>query len=247
MEPTRPEAYVLGLRLARELKDYDAVPGPRPACCGPPGPRTTSNCIAKRKTPPSMPSGPQAEAGTDGRRRAPRGDGAGPHARPLRAAAMGRRRRSRFVGRRAARDTTSCDRPAIARWRSAPARRLRTRSENCYEEYICARAPGVYVVRVRRIDGNIVGKRAQLTVVLNQGGQNESSQTFVLKLERAICGRSAFRCRTVDGDNSAPIGRRRRPGPANCGGSCSCCRRDPRPRQIPWRCGFLAAHCAAAP
>jgi hypothetical protein len=37
---------------------------------------------------------------------------------------------------------------------------------------------------VRRIDGNIVGKRAQLTVVLNQGGANETSQSFVLKLDK---------------------------------------------------------------
>ncbi len=44
--------------------------------------------------------------------------------------------------------------------------------------------PGVYVVRVRRIDGNIVGKRAQLTVIRNQGGPNETSQSFVLKLDK---------------------------------------------------------------
>jgi hypothetical protein len=55
--------------------------------------------------------------------------------------------------------------------------------KNCYEEYVCAfGVPGVYVLRVRRIDGAIVGNRAQLTVVRNQGAKNESTQTFVLKL-----------------------------------------------------------------
>jgi hypothetical protein len=58
---------------------------------------------------------------------------------------------------------------------------------NCYEQYVCAfGSPGVYVVRVRRVDGSIVGKRAQLNVVLNQGGPNESSQTFVLKLDKDL-------------------------------------------------------------
>jgi hypothetical protein len=56
---------------------------------------------------------------------------------------------------------------------------------NCYEQYVCALgAPGVYVIRVRRVEGSIVGKRAQLNITLNQGGPHESSQTFVLKLDK---------------------------------------------------------------
>jgi hypothetical protein len=68
---------------------------------------------------------------------------------------------------------------------------------NCYEEYVCAMGyPGVYVLRLRRVDGAIVGNRAQVTVIRNQGAKNESSRTFVLKLNK---DQAAVRIYVADG------------------------------------------------
>ena len=92
----------------------------------------------------------------------------------------------------------------------------------------------MYVVRVRRIDGTIVGNRAQLTVVRNQGAKNESTQTFVVKLNG---DRAAVRI-------PVPDGRRRElvPDRPTANGRTSLLERllpvllghSPRPRQIPW-------------
>ena len=66
--------------------------------------------------------------------------------------------------------------------------------KNCYEEYVCPFGmPGVYVVRVRRIDGTIVGNRAQLTVVRNQGAKNEIDTDVRAQAERGPCRRADSR------------------------------------------------------
>jgi hypothetical protein len=55
---------------------------------------------------------------------------------------------------------------------------------NCYEEYVCALGlPGTYKLRVRHAWGQIVGKRALLTVVRYQGTPAESVRTFTVELE----------------------------------------------------------------
>ncbi len=55
--------------------------------------------------------------------------------------------------------------------------------KNCYEEYVCARGvPGKYRVRIRHVWGNIVGKRAKLTVIRYQGSENESVRSFSIPL-----------------------------------------------------------------
>jgi hypothetical protein len=55
--------------------------------------------------------------------------------------------------------------------------------KNCYEEYVSAFAvPGRYRVRIRHVSGNIVGKRAQLTVTRYLGAPGEVTQTFSVPL-----------------------------------------------------------------
>jgi hypothetical protein len=79
--------------------------------------------------------------------------------------------------------------------------------KNCYEQYTCPLGmPGVYVVHVRRVDGRIVGNRAQLTVTQHQGARNESKQSYVLKLDR---GQAAVRISLADGrrKEAAPVRR----------------------------------------
>jgi len=47
--------------------------------------------------------------------------------------------------------------------------------KNCFDEYVCARGvPGRYRVRIRHTSGRIVGKRALLTVVRYRGTSHES-------------------------------------------------------------------------
>jgi len=47
--------------------------------------------------------------------------------------------------------------------------------KNCHEDYVCSLAfPGMYRVRIRAVVGNIVGKRAILTVIRAQGTGQES-------------------------------------------------------------------------
>jgi hypothetical protein len=49
------------------------------------------------------------------------------------------------------------------------------KQDNCYDEYVCAAAfPGVYRIEVRHAWGDIVGKRAKLTITHHRGTPHES-------------------------------------------------------------------------
>lgn len=55
--------------------------------------------------------------------------------------------------------------------------------ENCYEEYICPQGlPGDYQIVIRHMSGNIVGKRAQVTLTRYRGTTNEESITETIFL-----------------------------------------------------------------
>lgn len=55
------------------------------------------------------------------------------------------------------------------------------KQSDCYEEYACAfGAPGSYRVAVRHVWGDIVGKRAQLTVIRYQGTDREDRQVLTI-------------------------------------------------------------------
>lgn len=55
--------------------------------------------------------------------------------------------------------------------------------KNCYEEYVCSRGvPGKYRVRIRHVWGNIVGKRARLSLIRSQGTDAETIHTFTIPL-----------------------------------------------------------------
>ncbi|MDA0834823.1 MAG: hypothetical protein O2955_19080 [Planctomycetota bacterium] len=57
---------------------------------------------------------------------------------------------------------------------------------NCHEDYICMYAwPGTYRIRVRYFSGEIVGKRAVLTVVLNQGTEREQTKKYTVDLSNS--------------------------------------------------------------
>lgn len=55
--------------------------------------------------------------------------------------------------------------------------------ENCYENYVCPLGgSGIYKVRIRHVWGRIVGKRARLTVIRYKGTEKESRRTFPIPL-----------------------------------------------------------------
>lgn len=57
-------------------------------------------------------------------------------------------------------------------------------AKNAYEEYRCPFGfPGDYKVRIRHVVGNVVGKRASLTVTQYRGAENEVSRTFTVSLD----------------------------------------------------------------
>jgi len=57
---------------------------------------------------------------------------------------------------------------------------------NCHEEYVCAKgASGVYRLKINHVWGNIVGKRAQLTIIRYQGTDRESTRQLTIPLDKS--------------------------------------------------------------
>ena len=55
--------------------------------------------------------------------------------------------------------------------------------DNCYEQYVCAFGmPGTYRVRIRHMYGDIVGKRAKLTIIRYQGTERETKRELTVQL-----------------------------------------------------------------
>jgi hypothetical protein len=54
---------------------------------------------------------------------------------------------------------------------------------NCYEQYVCAFGmPGTYRVRIRHMYGEVVGKRAKLTIIRYQGTDQETRRELTVQL-----------------------------------------------------------------
>jgi tetratricopeptide (TPR) repeat protein len=235
IEPTRPEAYVLGLRLARELKDYEAIGW---AATG-----VLRTAWAKDHEQLHR----EAEDAALDAERALKSIGRASQAEAIRVAMAQARTRDLFVRLQWAGDgdlDLSVEEPSgtICSVIDPQSRGGGVHMHdgygpdpnNCYEQYVCALgSPGVYVVRVRRVDGSVVGKRAQLNVVLNQGGPHETSQTFVLKLEQDA---AAVRIPVPNGRRRqlAPEGRTTEGNTALLNRLIEFVANSPSPRQIRW-------------
>ncbi|HET6329041.1 MAG TPA: hypothetical protein VFG04_30435 [Planctomycetaceae bacterium] len=235
IEPTRPEAYVLGLRLARELKDYDAVGW------------AAAGVLRTAWTKDHEQLHREAEDAALDAERALRASGRASQADAIRSGVAQARTRDLFVRLQWAGDgdldlsveeplgtTCSVIDPQSRGGGVHMHDGYGPDPNNCYEQYVCAfGSPGVYVVRVRRVDGSVVGKRAQLNVVLNQGGSHESSQTFVLKLDKDV---AAVRIPVPNGRRRqlAPEGQATEGNTALLNRLIEFVAKSPSPRQIPW-------------
>jgi len=90
------------------------------------------------------------------------------------------------------------------------------KQENCFEQYVCAFGmPGTYRVRIRHAYGEIVGKRAKLTIVRYQGTPQETKRelTVVLGEEDSIVRLSLDQGRRQDLAQVTPSDRHRRTAP----------------------------------
>ena len=94
------------------------------------------------------------------------------------------------------------------------------KAANCFEEYICASAlPGDYLARISLADGEVVGRRATLTIRRYVGTPDESTKTVSITIDgkdkvvrlslnegrrQALLERPAAEVPVVDRINAAP-------------------------------------------
>lgn len=184
LQPSRPEPYVLGLKLARDLKDYDAVGW---AAAGILMYAWTSNHKTLHREAEDAILASQQEL-----RSADRVEEAGALGERLAAA----RQRDLVLRLTWSGDgdvdliveeplgtVCSYEHPHTAGGGVLVHDGYGPKQDDCYEQYVCAfGAPGNYRVRVRHVWGDVVGKRAQLTVIRYQGTSKEDGQTFTVPL-----------------------------------------------------------------
>jgi tetratricopeptide (TPR) repeat protein len=186
INPTAPEPYVLGLKLARERKDYDAV---KWAAAGILVTAWNRNHVELHK---------QAEAAAADAIRELNKAGRTKEAADLTAAMAAARKRDLVLKLEWAGagdlDLLVEEPPGTICSAAGPQTvnggvllhdGFGPQQANCYEEYVCAMGrPGKYRVRIRHVYGKIVGKRAVLTVIRNLGTADESVRRFPVQLGR---------------------------------------------------------------
>ncbi len=185
LAPTRPEPYVLGLRLARKLNDHDAVGW------------AASGILTYAWTKDYAKLHQEAESAVEESRRKLIREGRDEAAASLaEALAQARQRdlviRLTWAGKgdldliveEPPGTVCSFDLP------QSPGGGVRVHDgygpvqSNCYEHYVCAFGmPGDYRIRIRHAAGDIVGKRAQLTVIRYQGTSKEDVRRFTVSLD----------------------------------------------------------------
>jgi hypothetical protein len=178
--PTRPEPYVMGLRLARKQKNYDAIGW---AAAG----IVTAAWTADHQQLHREAEDAVLEAEQQ-LRKADRGD----EADALLSAMAAARVRDLVVrltwSGEADLDLIVEEPPGtICSYQNPQSRGggvllhdgYGPSPDNCYEEYVCPQGvPGNYRVRIRHVWGNLVGQRAQLTVTRYLGTPDETVRTY---------------------------------------------------------------------
>jgi hypothetical protein len=184
INPTRPEPYVLGLKLARDRKDYEAV---KWAATGILVTAWMRNHAELHK---------QAEAAAADAVRELNKAGRGKEAAELTAAMAAARKRDLvlklewagtgdldLIVEEPPGTVCSAGQPQTANGGVLLHDGFGPEQDNCYEEYVCAMGrPGKYRVRIRHVYGNIVGKRAVLTVTRHLGTADETVRRFPVQL-----------------------------------------------------------------
>jgi len=184
--PTRPEPYVLGLKLARRLKDYDAVQW---AATGILTTAWTRNHEQLHRQAENAAANSIQELKQDGRTE---------EAAAFEQAIAEARKRDLILKlhwsgpgdldllvEEPAGTVCSTSQPQTTGGGVLVHDGFGPDQKNTFEEYVAAMAmPGKYRVRIRHIYGDIVGKRATLTVIRALGTPDESVRTFPVQLKR---------------------------------------------------------------
>ena len=186
LQPTRPEPYVLGLKLADKLKNYDGIEW------------AAAGVLAYVWTPGFQNRHQSAidivtQSEKDLRK-------AGEHQRADKlVAAVGKSRQRDLVLKLAWNGTGDLDLSVeeplgtVCSYANAISQGggihihdgYGPDQKNCYEEYICPYGiAGDYRVRIRHEGGTIVGKRAILTIIRAQGGPKQEVRTMPIVLDQ---------------------------------------------------------------
>lgn len=184
--PTRPEPYVLGLKLAKQKKDYDAI---RWAATGILTTTWTRNhqALHKEADDAAADAIQQLEkAGRTKEAQALRDAMARAHQRDLilKLSWSGAGDLDLLVEEPLGTVCSTSD-PQTVGGGVLVHDGFGPKQANCYEEYVCAFGmPGKYRVRIRHVYGDIVGKRATLKVIRGLGTSYQSVRTFPVTISR---------------------------------------------------------------
>lgn len=182
--PERPEPYVLGLRLARKLKDIDGIEW------------TAAGVLQYVWTRDYKSLHREAESAVAEALQMLRREGQNDRAEQLAARMQEARRRDLMVRlvwsgagdldlliEEPTRTVCSFQNPETSGGGVLVHDGCGPTPQNCYEEYVNAEAwPGDYLVRIRHAWGTVVGERATLTIIRHQGTPEEKIETYPIQL-----------------------------------------------------------------
>lgn len=188
LDPTRPEPYVLGLSLARELKDYDAV---KWSCVGALTHAWTKDRVKRHQDAHDA----AVESETELRKA-----GHEEQADQLKAAVAEAGYRDLVLILRWTGDAdldlsveeplgTRCsvDNPLSKGGGVLVHDGYGPKTENCYDEYACVRgASGDYRAIIRFVQGKVVGNRCQLTIIRYRGTENEVTRKLTVPIDKRV-------------------------------------------------------------
>lgn len=187
LEPTRPDPYLLGLKLARNLKDYDGLLW---ATTGILNTGWVKNHKARQQE--------ADDAATDAIREL-REQGRDEEADAFAAAIAEAHRRDLVIRLTWAGEgdldlyveepegtVCSCENPQTPAGGVLVHDGYGPDQDNCHEDYVAALAvAGTYRVRVKHVRGNIVGRRAVLEVLRYAGSDQATRKTFTVVFDEA--------------------------------------------------------------
>ena len=188
LDPTRPESYVLGMSLARDLKDYDAIQW---ACVGALTHAWTKDRAKRHQDAEDAAAESEMELRKAGRTK---------EADALAAAVKEAQRRDLIVRLEWSGDADldlgmesplgtvcSVDNPLSKGGGVLVHDGYGPKTENCYDEIVyVAGASGDYRARIQYVQGNVVGRRCQLTIIRYHGTEKEIVRKLSVSIDKPV-------------------------------------------------------------
>lgn len=186
LEPSRPEPYVMGLKLAQQLKDYEAVEW---AAAGILTNAWTRDREKRHRDAEDAANDAIAELKKAGRNE---------QAQKLQAAIVEAKRRDLIIRLEWSgtgdldlyvdepfKTTCSVENPLSQGGGVLVHDGLGGKNKDTYDEYVCVRGgSGEYQVRIKVGDGNIVGKQGRLIITRHAGSPQEKVEKLTVSLDK---------------------------------------------------------------